>query len=82
MLQVARMRRVFRGNHFRASSLRADERLALAPFLGIDHALMSGTPPSVVHDANAAVLSYLFLDSETGSAQQAGAEEVARCTAP
>lgn len=74
MRDTARLRRVFRGSHFRASSLKVDEWVSLAPFVCIEHVLMSRPPPLSQHVRDADVLSYLFLDSETGSAKQTLAE--------
>lgn len=53
-----------RGTHFRAYSLR-DNQMDIAPFLGVDHVWMSApTFPPHTH-SQLAVLSYVFLDSET-----------------
>jgi redox-sensitive bicupin YhaK (pirin superfamily) len=67
MSTTARLQRMNRGSHFRAYGLHGNEAAALIdPFLGIDHAWMSGaTFPPHPHAGFSAV-SYLFLDSETG----------------
>ena len=61
---VTALQRMNRGSHFRADVLRAGD--LIDPFLGVDHAWMSGpTFPAHPHAGFSAV-SYLFLDSETG----------------
>jgi redox-sensitive bicupin YhaK (pirin superfamily) len=58
------LQRMNRGSHFRAYARRAGDRID--PFLGVDHAWMSGpTLPAHSHAGFPAV-SYLFLDLETG----------------
>lgn len=65
MRHVANLRQLNHGSHFRAYALR-DGTQALNPFLGVDHAWMSGpTFPPHSHAGFSAV-SYLFLDAETG----------------
>ncbi|MET3135050.1 redox-sensitive bicupin YhaK (pirin superfamily) [Oxalobacteraceae bacterium GrIS 1.11] len=63
---TATLERMEHGTHFRAFTLRGDDQTALIdPFLGVDHAWMSGpTFPPHPHAGFSAV-SYLFLDSET-----------------
>ena len=69
MRHVVRMHRANHGTHFRALGLRGAAQL-VNPFLGVDHAWMSGpTFPPHPHAGFSAV-SYLFLDSETGIANQ------------
>lgn len=64
MNTFARLRRMSHGSQFHAFGLHAAE--LTDPFLGIDHAWMSGpTFPPHPHAGFSAV-SYLFLDSETG----------------
>lgn len=64
MTTYARLQSMNRGAQFRAFGLHAAE--LTNPFLGIDHAWMSGpTFPAHPHAGFSAV-SYLFLDSETG----------------
>lgn len=59
---IAHLSHISRGNHFRAYSLRTQ---LTDPFLGVDHAWMSGpTFPPHSHVGFSAV-SYLFTDSET-----------------
>jgi hypothetical protein len=64
---TARLQRMNHGSHFRAYGLHGNEAAAqIDPFLGVDHAWMSGaTFPPHPHAGFSAV-SYLFLDSETG----------------
>jgi redox-sensitive bicupin YhaK (pirin superfamily) len=65
MSVIASLQRANHGNHFRAFGLRGAAAL-INPFLGVDHAWMSGpTFPPHPHAGFSAV-SYLFLDSETG----------------
>ncbi len=65
MSVIAPLQRVNHGSHFRALGLRGLNAL-IDPFLGVDHAWMSGpTFPPHSHVGFSAV-SYLFLDSETG----------------
>ncbi|KAF1710144.1 pirin family protein [Pseudoxanthomonas sacheonensis] len=62
---IAPLQRANHGSHFRAYGLRGVSAL-IDPFLGVDHAWMSGpTFPPHSHVGFSAV-SYLFLDSETG----------------
>ncbi|UXI04491.1 pirin family protein [Photobacterium sp. TY1-4] len=62
---ITSTRLITHGSHFRAYSLR-DEAKLLSPFLGVDHAWMSGpTFPAHSHTGLSAV-SYPFLDSATG----------------
>lgn len=67
MQPTARLQRMNHGSQFRAFSLRGDQNAKpIDPFLGVDHAWMSGpTFPPHPHAGFSAV-SYLFLDSETG----------------
>lgn len=64
MNTFARLRRMSHGSQFHALGLHATE--LTNPFLGIDHAWMSGPifPPHP--HAGFSAVSYLFLDSETG----------------
>lgn len=63
MTTFARLQRMGHGSQFRAFGLHAGE--LINPFLGVDHAWMSGpTFPPHPHAGFSAV-SYLFLDSET-----------------
>ncbi len=63
MSTFARLQRMHHGSQFRAFGLHADE--LTSPFLGVDHAWMSGpTFPPHPHAGFSAV-SYLFLDSTT-----------------
>lgn len=63
--QVLKLHRAQHGSHFRAFGLRGVAEW-IDPFLGVDHAWMSGpTFPPHPHAGFSAV-SYLFLDSETG----------------
>ncbi len=64
---TAHLQRMNHGDHFRAYSLRDDEKAApIDPFLGVDHAWVSApTFPPHPHAGFSAV-SYLFLDSKTG----------------
>ena len=62
---IAPLQRANHGSHFRAFGLRGLSGL-LDPFIGVDHAWMSGpTFPPHSH-AGLSAVSYLFLDSETG----------------
>ncbi|MCA8296931.1 pirin family protein [Burkholderia sp. AU30198] len=62
---IAPLQRANHGSHFHAYALRGAAGL-IDPFLGVDHAWMSGpTFPPHSHAGFSAV-SYLFLDSETG----------------
>ncbi|WP_422403948.1 pirin family protein [Pseudomonas sp. GZD-209] len=67
MLSIARLQRMNHGSQFRAFSLSGDQYAKpIDPFLGVDHAWISGpTFPPHPHAGFSAV-SYLFLDSETG----------------
>lgn len=67
MSSSARLQRMNHGSQFRAFSLRGDQYAKpIDPFLGVDHAWISGpTFPPHPHAGFSAV-SYLFLDSETG----------------
>ena len=67
MQHIARLQRMNHGSQFRAFSLRGDMYAKpIDPFLGVDHAWISGpTFPPHPHAGFSAV-SYLFLDSETG----------------
>ncbi|NAT59915.1 pirin family protein [Pseudomonas syringae pv. actinidifoliorum] len=67
MQHIARLQRMNHGSQFRAFSLRGDMNAKpIDPFLGVDHAWISGpTFPPHPHAGFSAV-SYLFLDSETG----------------
>jgi redox-sensitive bicupin YhaK (pirin superfamily) len=65
MPTIASLQRANHGSHFRAFGLRGMAEL-IDPFLGVDHAWMSGpTFPPHPH-AGISAVSYLFLDSETG----------------
>ncbi|HFJ2964186.1 TPA: pirin family protein [Klebsiella pneumoniae] len=65
MADIASLQRANHGSHFRAFGLRGVPGM-INPFLGVDHAWMSGpTFPPHSHSGFSAV-SYLFLDSETG----------------
>lgn len=67
MQATARLQRMNHGSQFRAFTLSADHYAKpIDPFLGVDHAWISGpTFPPHPHAGFSAV-SYLFLDSETG----------------
>lgn len=67
MSSSARLQRMNHGSQFRAFGLRGDHYARpIDPFLGVDHAWISGpTFPPHPHAGFSAV-SYLFLDSETG----------------
>ncbi|WP_263143612.1 pirin family protein [Pseudomonas sp. RIT-PI-AD] len=67
MLSSARLQRMNHGSRFRAFNMRGDQYAKpIDPFLGVDHAWISGpTFPPHPHAGFSAV-SYLFLDSETG----------------
>lgn len=61
-----RMQHANRGGHFRAYRLHGPDPQQLDPFMGVDHAWMSApTFPPHPH-AGFSVVTYLFLDSETG----------------
>ncbi len=63
MTTIFPLQRMNHGSHFRSYSLHGNE---IDPFLGVDHAWISGpTFPPHPHAGFSAV-SYLFLDSETG----------------
>ncbi|AFC86946.1 pirin family protein [Frateuria aurantia] len=65
MPTIAPLQRANHGSHFRAFGLRGVASL-IDPFIGVDHAWMSGpTFPPHPHAGFSAV-SYVFLDSETG----------------
>lgn len=68
---IARLQRMTRADHFRALTLREDGvSQPLDPFLGVDHAWVSGpTFPPHPHAGFSAV-SYLFLDSESAIANR------------
>lgn len=70
-MKSARLQRMNHGSKFRAFSLRGDAAgKPIDPILGVDHAWMSGpTFPAHPHAGFSAV-SYLFLDSETGIANE------------
>lgn len=69
MRQIVSLNRASHGENFRAYVLRSAGQV-LNPFMGIDHAWMSGpTFPPHSHAGFSAV-SYLFLDSETSIANQ------------
>ncbi|MEO3723486.1 pirin family protein [Pseudomonas syringae] len=67
MLTTARLQRMNHGSRFRAFTLRGDRHAKpIDPFLGVDHAWISGpTFPAHPHAGFSAV-SYLFMDSQTG----------------
>lgn len=71
MLATARLQRMNHGSRFRAFTLRGDRYAKpIDPFLGVDHAWISGpTFPAHPH-AGFLAMSYLFLDSETGIENQ------------
>jgi redox-sensitive bicupin YhaK (pirin superfamily) len=64
MNTFARLRRMSHGGQFHAFGLHAAEMTN--PFLGIDHAWMSGPTFGPHPHAGFSAVSYLFLDSETG----------------
>lgn len=65
MSMIVPLRRMRHGDVFRATSLRLPQS-AQSPFIGVDHAWMSGPVfPPHQHAALSAV-SYVFLDSESG----------------
>ncbi|MCO8163713.1 pirin family protein [Pseudomonas sp. 21LCFQ010] len=67
MLPVARLHRMNNGSQFRAFSLRGDQNAKpIDPFLGVDHAWISGPTFAPHPHAGFSAVSYLFLDSETG----------------
>jgi redox-sensitive bicupin YhaK (pirin superfamily) len=68
---IARLQRANQGSHFRAFGLRGTEVAKLIdPFLGVDHAWMSGpTFPPHPH-AGFSAICYVFLDAETGLANR------------
>jgi redox-sensitive bicupin YhaK (pirin superfamily) len=67
MSTTARLKRMNHGSHFRAYGLHGNEAAALIdPFLGVDHAWMSGSTFPPHPHAGFSAVSYLFLDSETG----------------
>jgi len=69
MRHIVSLNRASHGDNFRAYVLRSAGQL-LNPFMGVDHAWMSGpTFPPHSHAGFSAV-SYLFLDSETSIANQ------------
>lgn len=59
------LRRMRHGNAFRATSLRLPADLNM-PFIGVDHAWMSGPVFPAHHHAGLSAVSYVFPDSETG----------------
>ncbi|KJV24800.1 pirin [Aquitalea magnusonii] len=61
---IAPLQRMNHGGHFRAYTLRAEGNV-LAPFLGVDHAWMSGPTFPPHRHAGFCAVSYVFLDSET-----------------
>lgn len=65
MSVIASLQRANHGNHFRALTLHGINDL-IDPFLGVDHAWMSGPTFPPHHHAGISAVSYLFLDSETG----------------
>ena len=68
MTTILPLQRANHGSHFRAYGLHGSEMGLIDPFLGVDHAWISGpTFPPHPHAGFSAV-SYLFLDSETGIA--------------
>lgn len=65
MMNVATLRRVTHGGHFRAYGLRGAAEL-IDPFIAVDHAWM-GAPTFPPHPhAGFSAVSYVLLDSETG----------------
>jgi len=67
MSTTARLQRMNHGSQFRAYGLHGNEAAAqIDPFLGVDHAWMSGSTFPPHPHAGFSAVSYLFLDSETG----------------
>jgi redox-sensitive bicupin YhaK (pirin superfamily) len=67
MSATVRLQRMNHGGQFRAYGLHGNEAAALIdPFLGVDHAWMSGSTFPPHPHAGFSAVSYLFLDSETG----------------
>jgi len=67
MSDLAPLKRMNIGNGFRAFSLRGGEMAEpIDPFLGVDHAWMSEATFATHPHAGFSVVSYLFLDSQTG----------------
>jgi len=67
MLPTARLQRMHHGSQFRALSLRGDQHAKpIDPFLGVDHAWVSGPTFGPHPHAGFSAVSYLFLDSQTG----------------
>lgn len=64
MLITTHLKPFRHGNHFRANALRGAASL-IDPFLGVDHAWMSGPTFPMHHHEGMSAVSYLFLDSET-----------------
>lgn len=64
---LAPLQRAYHGEHFRALRLSGAANL-IEPFLGVDHAWMSGPTFPLHPHAGLSALSYVFLDSETGLA--------------
>jgi len=65
MSDIATLQRANHGSQFRAYALRgAAERID--PFIGVDHAWMSGPTFPPHQHAGFCAVSYVFLDSETG----------------
>lgn len=66
MYQIVNMERMNIGSHFRATALRGrDMAEPIDPFLGVDHAWISGETFAPHPHAGFSAVSYLFLDSET-----------------
>lgn len=68
---IARLQRLDLGSHFSASTLRGGAAAEpIDPFLGVDHARVSGPTFAPHPHAGFSVVSYLFVDSETGIANR------------
>lgn len=72
MISVLSTRVMNHGQQFRAFSLRDPNKsdVNLSPFIGVDHAWMSGPTFAPHPHAGLSAVSYLFLDSETGIINQ------------
>lgn len=66
---LAPLQRANHGEHYRALRLSGAANL-IDPFLGVDHAWMSGLAFPMHPHAGLSALTYVFLDSETGLANQ------------
>lgn len=65
MSVIATLQRANHGSQFRAYGLRGAAEL-IDPFIGVDHAWMSGPTFPPHRHAGFSAVSYVFLDSETG----------------